>query len=89
MRIEDLQKIKNQRPFRPFRIRLTDGRELPVNHPDAVAWDPVDRPRLVLVLSGGDNWWIDIALSTALVEPLPVSPTGPAGTIAPEPGGGE
>ena len=45
MTIDELRQAKNQRPFEPFRIRLADGHELPILHPDAVAWED-DTPRL-------------------------------------------
>jgi hypothetical protein len=76
VRIEELKKIKDQRPFQPFRIRLTDGREIEIKHPDAVAWD-VDEKRIVLAISKGEHYWLDIALVTALVEPVPAGPIIP------------
>ena len=30
MKIEELKKIKDQRPFQAFRIRLTDGKEIEI-----------------------------------------------------------
>lgn len=39
MRLDDLRAIKDRRPFEPFVIRMADGREILVRHPDAVAWD--------------------------------------------------
>lgn len=58
---------------------MADGRELEIRHPDAVAWDEGEK-RIVLVVSKGEHWWIDIALSTALVEPIPAEPVEPGGT---------
>jgi len=37
MRVEELKKAMDQRPFLPFSIRTADGREIRVTHPDAVA----------------------------------------------------
>ena len=32
MRINEFRGLCNARPFRPFRIHLADGREIPVRH---------------------------------------------------------
>ena len=82
MKIEELKKIKDQRPFQAFRIRSTDGKEIEIKHPDAVAWD-VDEKRIVLAISKGEHYWLDIQLVTALVGPVP------AGSITPDPNDGE
>ena len=49
MRIEELKKAKDERPFKPFLIRMADGREIPVRHPDAVAWEG-DHARIAIVI---------------------------------------
>ncbi|MGC8642271.1 MAG: hypothetical protein ACP5XB_20610 [Isosphaeraceae bacterium] len=69
MRVDEIRRAKNARPFKPFRLRLTDGEEIPITHPDAVAWD--DKGRIASVISGGDHYWVEIALVTAIVEALP------------------
>ncbi len=66
MKIEDLKKAKDQRPFQPFLIRMADGREVRVSHPDAIAWGP-ELPRIALVVVPDGGWEvIDIALITSL-----------------------
>ena len=52
MRVEDLRKIHQTRPFQPFKLRVADGREYPVEHPEfllipgsgrsIVLWTPDD-----------------------------------------------
>jgi len=37
MHIDAIREALHKRPFRPFTIRLANGRELPVPHPDFVA----------------------------------------------------
>jgi hypothetical protein len=37
MQVPVLREALRARPFRPFTIRLTDGRSLPVPHPELVA----------------------------------------------------
>jgi len=34
MSFDDLQELIRRRPFRPFRVHLTDGSSLEVRHPD-------------------------------------------------------
>ena len=73
MRIEELKRAKDQRPFRPFRIRMADGREIEVRHPDAVSWGG-EHGRIVSYLSPSDEWEvIDIALVTSLAS-VPAQP---------------
>ncbi len=66
MKIEELKGAKDRRPFQPFRIRMADGRELEVRHPDAVSWGG-EHGRIVSYISPNDEWEvIDIALVTSL-----------------------
>ncbi|MGO9596728.1 MAG: hypothetical protein ACLP7Q_01755 [Isosphaeraceae bacterium] len=82
MRIEELKKAKDQRPFRPFMIRMADGREVDVRHPDAVAWYE-DAPR-VAICATKDGWEvIEVGLVTSLAMTH-----GPQPAQAPEPNGG-
>jgi hypothetical protein len=71
MRIDELKKAKDQRPFQPFLIRMEDGREMPVGHPDAVAWD-VDRARIAIRVVPGGGWEV---VDAALVASLGLPPT--------------
>lgn len=74
MRIEELKKMKDRRPFEPFLIRMADGREVPVKHPDAVSWDP-DQVRIAVCgVPGGGTEVIDVALVTSLSLPAPIPP---------------
>ncbi len=57
----DLQGIRDalrRRPFRTFSVRLADGRDIPVTHPEAVALGQ----RRILVVHPDDSW--------SVVEPL-------------------
>jgi len=53
VKIDELKKAKDQRPFQPFHVRMADGREIQVTHPDAVAWHP-DTPAYRRVYCA---WW--------------------------------
>lgn len=66
-RMEEIRKARNLDPFRPFRIRLIDGRELRVLEPYHVAVWPPDR--FVHVNTEGD---LDIyeASTIVVVEPI-------------------
>jgi hypothetical protein len=71
MKIEELKRAKDQRPFQPFEIRTADGRSIAVRHPDMLAWDP-ESPRTAVCLIEGGGWdVIDVALTTSLEIPAP------------------
>ena len=58
MDLNGIREALRKEPFQPFTIRLTDGRELPVPHPEFVAVGP----RLVIVIADDNSWTV--------VEPL-------------------
>ena len=79
MKIDELKKATDQRPFQPFLVRVADGREVRVTHPDAVAWER-ESPRIALVATPGGGWEaIEAALITSLGVRAWVSPTGSNG----------
>ena len=49
MTIRQVQEAMHRQPFRPFAVRLADGRSFEVKHPDFIAdaaqWSRVDHPR--------------------------------------------
>jgi hypothetical protein len=67
MRLEDLKEAKGRRPFAPFDIRTSDGREITVSHPDALSWEGPDfAPVLFVALQGGRWDVINFAAITSL-----------------------
>lgn len=48
MTIQQLQTVYNAQPFRPFRIHLADGRQVPVEHPDYIMSAPSGRTVFVV-----------------------------------------
>jgi len=40
MKIADLKKMHDRKPFRPFTIHLTSGQSLPVGHPEQISISP-------------------------------------------------
>jgi hypothetical protein len=80
VKIEELRKAKNQRPFVPFQIVMADSQEpIEINHADAVSWDDRDNPRLAFALSRGEHHWIEVALITRIITPIPAPPAGSNG----------
>ncbi|OJW27591.1 MAG: hypothetical protein BGO49_25300 [Planctomycetales bacterium 71-10] len=78
MKIEELRAAKSQVPFEPFLIRTSDGRELRIGHPDAVAWDSEKSPRSLLCVSP-EGWSV---LDLAHVTSLAAAPKAEAGPKA-------
>jgi len=85
---QTIRDATRSQPFRPFRLRLIDGTEYDVAHPDLISVPPASRAREVLFyISSGDETederrWIDVGLiSEVIIPPLPPasSPAGPTG----------
>ena len=47
MTTEQLRKIHQARPFKPFRVHLADGRQLDVSHPEFLAHSPTGRTIMI------------------------------------------
>jgi hypothetical protein len=67
MTTEQLQRAIRKRPFRPFTIRVADGAELPVPHPEFIAHARTGRTAAV-TLRDGTIETVDLLLITRLVE---------------------
>ncbi len=61
MRIEDIKDLYSARPFQPFYVRTTDGRELLVKHPEFMLLTPSGRTLVVAEPNHGINI-IDVML---------------------------
>jgi len=70
--IEEIKRVKDQRPFKPFFLHLADGRQIPVNHPDVVSWDEGSFPRTVFVIHEGDWDILDLTLISSVRIPGPL-----------------
>ena len=81
---ETIREAKRSEPFRPFRLRLIDGTEYEVTHPDFISVPPAPRAREVLFYMTADEGkenerrWID---GDDLRSHHP-----PLGTVPPRPG---
>ncbi|MGA2704561.1 MAG: hypothetical protein ABSH35_26130 [Isosphaeraceae bacterium] len=70
-------------PFRPFELVLADGSRVAVPHPE---WIAFAGGRVALVTDPDDRaHYVDVMLVTK----LELAPPAPAGSIAPNPNGGE
>jgi hypothetical protein len=65
MKAEPLRRAVQARPFRPFRLHLADGREIPVGHPENVTVTSDDRCVLVYIPGDGAEI-VDVPLVTAI-----------------------
>jgi len=65
MRIDDLRSIHQARPFHPFTIRVADGREYFVVHPEFLAYAPPSRT-LSVVTPKGFHDIIDLMMITSI-----------------------
>lgn len=65
MTTEQFRTTLHLQPFRPFTIRMADGRTFPVSHPDFVAQSPSGRT--VIVIQPDDSYSVlDLLLMTEL-----------------------
>jgi hypothetical protein len=64
--VEGIKEALHQAPFRPFRIRMTSGREYVVDHPDFVS---ASRSYRRLYISTNEEDRVD-TLDTLLIESL-------------------
>lgn len=74
---EQLFKLINARPFRPYRLKTAGGRDVTVIHPEAIAYGG---ERTAVVVLPGDRWEIiDIDLIESVEgtnEPAPAAEAG-------------
>jgi len=64
MTVDQLRKLHEARPFQPLRLHLADGRSLPVDHPEFLAYTGA---RTVFVGMPDDSFHvIDILLITGI-----------------------
>jgi hypothetical protein len=62
--IDELRKARDRRPFVPFVIRMSDGKDVTVRHPENLAWDEATGIAVCLSEDGTDV--IDVDLVTSL-----------------------
>lgn len=84
MRAEDLQEVIRAAPFRPFAIVFADGKQVVIPHPEWILHPPGQRTAVVMEPDGRLH-----IIDVMLVQRLELEPPVPAGSIAPNPNGGE
>jgi hypothetical protein len=73
MTVEQLRNAHRALPFKPFTIRMADGRKFSVVHQDYISRSPTGRT--VIVYGAGENFSIlDLLLMTELEFDAPASP---------------
>jgi hypothetical protein len=83
METDHLTEAVRQRPFRPFTLRMNDGRTFHVPHPEYVA---VSRRMVVVFDTAKDVFiWLEPMLIASLQFDLP-APKAPSGTTPEIPG---
>lgn len=71
MTIEQLRRTHQTTPFRPFTVRMADGRSFPIPHPDFLSFSPVGRTAVIFHEDGSASI-LDLLLMTEL-ELAPVT----------------
>ncbi len=74
MTTEQLRRTHQEAPFRPFSIRMADGRKFPIPHPDFLSFSPVGRTAVIFHDDGSASI-VNLLLMTEL-ELSPAATTG-------------
>ena len=53
MQVKELRSVYRAQPFKPFIVRLADGRSVRVRHPEFMALSPTGRSAVVYAKGGG------------------------------------
>jgi hypothetical protein len=83
--LTEFSREMGRRPFQPFTLVLVDGQRFTIDHPEFAA---TDRRGRVVTFYGSDNTRHEID-ARLILELVAVDVGEPAGSIAPEPNGGE
>lgn len=77
MDIGGIREAMRHQPFVPFTLRLADGREVPVRHPDYIAISPNNRRAIVFTPPDDAMIWIEPLLIVSIDYPAGSSPSSP------------
>ena len=55
-------------PFQPFIIRMADGREYRVEHPDFVLASSTEVPQVIIEEPGGETHFLSVLLMTSIAQ---------------------
>jgi hypothetical protein len=70
MTIEQVRTTLHASPFQPFTVRMADGRQFPVPHPDFLNLSPTGRTAVIFHPDGSASI-VDLLLMTELELSLP------------------
>lgn len=84
MKPESLHQAIHAEPFRPFQLILADGTRLPVPHPEWILHP--SKARTVILMNEDEGFRV---LDVGLLLGVEVGPPVPAGSVSPNPNGGE
>jgi hypothetical protein len=76
-----IRELLDARPFRPFVIRMADGREYRIDHPDFVLAASTDVPQITIEERDGSQHYLSALLVTS-VQRLAVPASGEKGGAA-------
>ena len=79
MTAEDLRDTREQSPFRPFILRVSDGRSFRIHHRDYLSISPDGRNVIVYKDDGGYHLLDPVLISGVDVEPVTAAPSPAAG----------
>ncbi len=72
--IEQLKRTHQATPFRPFTIRMADGRQFPIAHPEFFSMSPAGRTAVIFHEDGSASI-VDLLLMTE-IELAPAATAG-------------
>lgn len=70
MTIQEIQRLRDARPFQPFRVLVADGNFYDVTHPEFISQNPSGR--LIAIGLADDSFvTLDLLLVTGVQKPIP------------------
>ena len=72
-----IRELLHATPFQPFVIRVADGKEYRIEHPDFVLAAPSDVPQIIIEEPDGNVHFLSVLLMTS-IELLPGAPRSQA-----------
>lgn len=70
-----IRELLHASPFQPFVIRMADGREYRIDHPDIVLAAATDVPQITIEEGNGSQHYLSALLVTS-IERVAISATG-------------
>ena len=68
---ERIRRLLHATPFQPFSIRMADGREYFIAHPDFVLAAVSDVPQVIIEDPNGDVHYLSVLLMTSVQQMAP------------------